>query len=582
MGAPMAANILAAGHDLIVHDVQPGRARALRAGGSGGGRQPPDVGQRCDTVITCLPGPREVEAVALGEDGVFAGLQRGSAFIDTSTNHPATMRKIAAIGAGRGFGVLDAPVGGGVAGARDGTLTVFVGGEKEVFERRQPLLKSLGRKVVHMGAAGSGNVTKLVNNVMMYINFVGACEGMVMGVGPALTSAAGTVSYAGSLTAGCERVVGAVVAGDAETLETGACASLPSPRSARGGGTQRYRARCSRVLALFLLPTSRLVPPPCDRGAAGGNARVPRMRVVSAGARYREIEVYGTPREMGRQLGEAAGEEIRGFAAIAVERVNKTAPITREQALATASACIPYVADYAPELLAELRGMAASSGVSLDELMLPAGPQSVAQPQRCRPIGRAARRRSATTAAARRWRCAGPRWSPRTGTNDPALDPFTVVLTRRPLIAPATLTVGQAGLIGLHRLQRPRYRRVPERAAGAGPRCGRAALFHRPPRAGGRVAGRRDGGGAKRVPRHTGQPDPGHAAGTGRFRDPDRRPARAAAGGRRRLADAHQPLSASGADRRQRAVSGADRVGPPQAPDRRPSGTGRGRHRRRP
>ena len=128
---------------------------------------------------------------------------------------------------------------------------------------------------------------------------------------------------------------------------------------------------------------------------------------VVVSARYREIEVYGTPGEMGRQFGEAAREEIRGFAAIAVERVNRTATITRERALATASACIPYVADYAPELLAELRGMAASSGVPLEELDAPAGPQSVAQPPGCR---------SERTAAARRWRCAGPRWWPRTGT----------------------------------------------------------------------------------------------------------------------------------------------------------------------
>ena len=94
------------------------------------------------------------------------------------------------------------------------------------------------------------------------------------------------------------------------------------------------------------------------------------MAVVTAGSRYREIEAYGTPREMAARSVRRAREEIRGFADVAVERVNKTVSISREQALATASACIPYVADYAPELLAELRGTAESSGVSLDELML--------------------------------------------------------------------------------------------------------------------------------------------------------------------------------------------------------------------
>ena len=167
--------------------------------------------------------------------------------------------------------------------------------------------------------------------------------------------------------------------------------------------------------------------------------------VVSA--RYREIEVFGTPREMGRQLGEAAREEIRGFVAIAVERVNKTVSITREQALATASACISYVADYAPELLAELRGMAASSGVSLDELMLL---QVRNQLRSRKDAGRSDGGEAqvgddggCTALAVRRPALVAQNWD-----NDLALDPFTVVLTRRPLIAPATLTVGQAGLIG--------------------------------------------------------------------------------------------------------------------------------------
>ena len=160
---------------------------------------------------------------------------------------------------------------------------------------------------------------------------------------------------------------------------------------------------------------------------------------MTPSSRYREIEVYGTPREMGRQLGEAAGEEIRGFAGIAVERVNKTVSISREQALATASACIPYVADYAPELLAELRGTAESSGVSLDELML----LQVRNQLRNRPDTGSPNEGGCTALAARRPALVAQNWD-----SDPALDPYTVVLTRRPLAGPATLTVGQAGLIG--------------------------------------------------------------------------------------------------------------------------------------
>ena len=163
------------------------------------------------------------------------------------------------------------------------------------------------------------------------------------------------------------------------------------------------------------------------------------MAVVRSGSRYREIEVYGTPRELGRQLGEAAREEVRGFAHIAVERVSKTVSISREQALATASACIPYVADYAPELLAELRGMAESSGVSLDELML----LQVRNQLRNRKDAKRSGEGGCTALATRRPALVAQNWD-----NDPALDPYTVVLTRRPLIGPATLTVGQAGLIG--------------------------------------------------------------------------------------------------------------------------------------
>ncbi len=163
------------------------------------------------------------------------------------------------------------------------------------------------------------------------------------------------------------------------------------------------------------------------------------MAVVTAGSRYREIEAYGTPREMGRQIGGAAREEIRGFADVAVERVNKTVSISREQALATASACIPYVADYAPELLAELRGTAESSGVSLAELML----LQVRNQLRNRKAPGRPDEGGCTALSARRPALVAQNWD-----NDPALDPYTVVLTRQPLAGPATLTVGQAGLIG--------------------------------------------------------------------------------------------------------------------------------------
>ena len=133
-------------------------------------------------VLTSLPGPKEVEAVVLGEDGIFAGLNSGCAYIDLSTNSPiqpcrksprlvrqedstSSTRRLAVVYLARG----------------DGTLTIFVGGEQGDFERFQPLFQSIGDHIAYMGSIGSGHVTKLVNNFIMFINFAGICEGMAMG-----------------------------------------------------------------------------------------------------------------------------------------------------------------------------------------------------------------------------------------------------------------------------------------------------------------------------------------------------------------------------------------------------------------
>ncbi len=181
MGNPMAANLLKARYNLTVYDIRREMGHPLEAAGARWAISPKSVAAQSDVVLTSLPGPQEVEAVVLGETGVFAGLNSGCAYIDLSTNSPTTMHRIAEIGASSGFHVLDAPISGGVFGAKDGTLTIFVGGEQEVFERFQPLLQSIGKHIAYMGPVGSGHVTKLVNNFIMFINFAGVCEGMAMG-----------------------------------------------------------------------------------------------------------------------------------------------------------------------------------------------------------------------------------------------------------------------------------------------------------------------------------------------------------------------------------------------------------------
>ncbi len=181
MGNPMAANLLKAQYNLTVYDSRREMGHSLEAAGARWETSPQKVAAQSDVVLTSLPGPKEVEAVVLSENGIFAGLNRGCAYIDLSTNSPATLHKIAEIGESKGFHVLDAPVSGGVFGARDGALTIFVGGEQEDFERFQPLFQSIGDHIAYMGPVGSGHVTKLVNNFIMFINFAGVYEGIAMG-----------------------------------------------------------------------------------------------------------------------------------------------------------------------------------------------------------------------------------------------------------------------------------------------------------------------------------------------------------------------------------------------------------------
>jgi isopenicillin-N N-acyltransferase-like protein len=156
---------------------------------------------------------------------------------------------------------------------------------------------------------------------------------------------------------------------------------------------------------------------------------------MNCATRYKEIDVAGTPRELGRQLGEAAGEQIRGFCAIAMERVNRTVAITRDAALKVAHDSIPYVDKYSPDAMEEMRGTAEAARVSLDELMLlQVRNQLKAGDGGCTSLS-IGQPRGSHRIVAQNWDA------------DPALDPFTIVLTRRPKGKPAFMTITQAGLI---------------------------------------------------------------------------------------------------------------------------------------
>ncbi len=168
--------------------------------------------------------------------------------------------------------------------------------------------------------------------------------------------------------------------------------------------------------------------------------------------RYREIVVSGSPREMGRQLGEAARDEIRGFAEIALERVNKTMRVSRERALQVAAHSTEFARDYSPDMLEELHGMAESSRVPFEELML------LQVRNQLRPDADAGctSLSLASPAIAAQGTIVAQNWD-----NDPALDPFTIVLTRKPAGKPALGEPHPGGLDRLYRLQRCRNRAVP-------------------------------------------------------------------------------------------------------------------------
>ena len=168
MGASMAANLQKAGHDLVVHDTRRAAAEPHLAGGARWAETPRAVAEAAEVVFTSLPGPPEVEAVALGKEGLLSGMRAGTAFLDLSTNAPALVRRLHAAFAERGVHMLDAPVSGGPRGAKTGKLALWVGGERAVFDRLKPLLDAIGDQARYIGPIGAGTVAKLVHNCAGY------------------------------------------------------------------------------------------------------------------------------------------------------------------------------------------------------------------------------------------------------------------------------------------------------------------------------------------------------------------------------------------------------------------------------
>ena len=182
MGNPMAVNMIKAGHQLTVHDLRQESATNLLEMGAQWADSPREAAAGNEIVFTSLPGPRDVEAVALGENGVLEGADTNTIYVDLSTNSPTMIRGIHQTCAAKGVAVLDAPVSGGVYGAADGTLAVMVGGDPQVFERVRPALDAIGTHVVYCGPIGSGAVCKICNNLLSMGTGVLLAEALTLGV----------------------------------------------------------------------------------------------------------------------------------------------------------------------------------------------------------------------------------------------------------------------------------------------------------------------------------------------------------------------------------------------------------------
>ena len=182
MGAAMAANLVADGRELVVYDVRPDAARALLDAGASWADTPAAVAEASDVVFTSLPGPAEVEQVALGPDGLLHGAHDGLAWFDLTTSSPLTIRAAAAELSPLGVEVFDAPVSGGPDGARTGRLAVWVGGNEQAFEVWKPVLASFADAPHHVGPLGAGSVAKLVHNLSGYIINQALAETFTLGV----------------------------------------------------------------------------------------------------------------------------------------------------------------------------------------------------------------------------------------------------------------------------------------------------------------------------------------------------------------------------------------------------------------
>jgi 3-hydroxyisobutyrate dehydrogenase len=164
IGAPIAGQLLQAGHALVVYDIRREAANPLLATGATWSSSPAALAAECEAVATCLPGPGEMEAVCLGPGDLVAQLRSGGLYIDHTTNSPELVRRVHGMLAKKGVAMLDAPVSGGMEGVGTRDLLVMAGGEPAAFERARSLLDAIAKRVIYTGGIGTGSIAKIMHN----------------------------------------------------------------------------------------------------------------------------------------------------------------------------------------------------------------------------------------------------------------------------------------------------------------------------------------------------------------------------------------------------------------------------------
>jgi 3-hydroxyisobutyrate dehydrogenase-like beta-hydroxyacid dehydrogenase len=182
MGNPMALNVLKNGFGVTVYDMNASVMGNLVEAGAKGASSAAEVLANCEVLLTSLPGSPEVEAFYLGAGGAVEVAKPGTAFVDLSSTLPSTPRKIEAAAKARGLRFLEAPVSGGVTGARAATLAIMTGGDAAVLEAVRPVLRAIGPNIYHVGPAGAGNTLKAINNMMSTVNACAMMEGLAVGL----------------------------------------------------------------------------------------------------------------------------------------------------------------------------------------------------------------------------------------------------------------------------------------------------------------------------------------------------------------------------------------------------------------